>query len=52
LIQEGHATDEDLKRMESAIEKEIDAAVEFAISSPEPDVDELHRDVFAAEQLS
>jgi acetoin:2,6-dichlorophenolindophenol oxidoreductase subunit alpha len=52
LIQEGHATDEDLKRTESAIEKEIDAAVEFAISSPEPDVDELRRDVFAAERLS
>jgi len=52
LIQERHATDEDLKHMESAIEKEIDGAVEFAISSPEPDVAELRRDVFATEQLS
>jgi TPP-dependent pyruvate/acetoin dehydrogenase alpha subunit len=52
LIQERHATDEDLKHMESAIEKEIDDAVEFAISSPEPDVAELRRDVFATEQLS
>jgi acetoin:2,6-dichlorophenolindophenol oxidoreductase subunit alpha len=52
LIQEGHATNEALKHMESAIEKEIDDAVEFAISSPEPDVAELRRDVFATEQLS
>lgn len=52
LIQEGHATHEELQQMESAIEKEIDAAVEFAIRSPEPDVAELRRDVFATEQLS
>lgn len=52
LIQEGHATDADLKRMESGIEEEIDAAVEFAINSSEPDVAELQRDVFATEHLS
>jgi acetoin:2,6-dichlorophenolindophenol oxidoreductase subunit alpha len=52
LIEQGHATEEDLKQMESAIEKEIDGAVEFAVNSPEPDVAELQRDVFAAEHLS
>jgi pyruvate dehydrogenase E1 component alpha subunit len=52
LIEKGHSTAQELSEMESAIEKDIDAAVEFALSSPEPDVAELHRDVFAAEQLS
>ncbi|TAL03602.1 MAG: thiamine pyrophosphate-dependent dehydrogenase E1 component subunit alpha [Rhodospirillaceae bacterium] len=49
LIANGHATEADLAAMEAGIEKEIDAAVEFALSSPNPDVAELRRDVFAHE---
>ena len=52
LIHEGHATEADLQRMEAGIESEIDTAVDFAFSSPDPDVSELRRDVLAAETLS
>ena len=47
LIEQGHAHAAQLADMEAAIEKEIDAAVEFALSSPSPDVGELQLDVFA-----
>jgi pyruvate dehydrogenase E1 component alpha subunit len=49
LIRNGHASDADLAAMESAIERELDAAVEFALSSPTPELAELRRDVFAKE---
>ena len=49
LVQNGHATDAELAALESAIEKQLDEAVEFALSSAEPDVAELRRDVFAEE---
>ncbi len=49
LIANQHATDADLAAMEAVIEKDIDEAVEFAKSSPFPDVAELRRDVYAAE---
>jgi pyruvate dehydrogenase E1 component alpha subunit len=49
LLQIGHATDADLAALESAIDKELDAAVEFALSSAVPDITELQRDVFAQE---
>ena len=49
LIQNGHASDADLAAIESAIERELDAAVEFALSSPTPELAELRRDVFAKE---
>jgi pyruvate dehydrogenase E1 component alpha subunit len=38
-----------LDRMEAEIAKEIDAAVEFALSSASPDAIELERDVLAVE---
>jgi pyruvate dehydrogenase E1 component alpha subunit len=47
LIEQGHANAAQLADVEAAIEKEIDAAVEFALSSPSPDVGELQLDVFA-----
>jgi pyruvate dehydrogenase E1 component alpha subunit len=50
LLKERQASAAELEQMEAAIEKEIDEAVEFALSSPYPDVAELRRDVFAAEQ--
>jgi TPP-dependent pyruvate/acetoin dehydrogenase alpha subunit len=49
LIANGHASEADLAALEAAIEREIDAAVQFALSSPNPDVAELRRDVFAYE---
>ncbi len=49
LIQNGHSSDADLTAIESAIEQELDAAVEFALTSPTPELAELRRDVFAKE---
>lgn len=49
LIAAGHATEEELAAMESAIEREIDAAVEFTLVSPYPDIAELDRDIYKDE---
>jgi acetoin:2,6-dichlorophenolindophenol oxidoreductase subunit alpha len=49
LIQNGHSSEADLTAIESAIARDLDAAVEFALSSPTPEVAELRRDVFANE---
>jgi pyruvate dehydrogenase E1 component alpha subunit len=49
LIEQGHSTEATLAKLESDIETEIDAAVDFALSSPVPDIAELRRDVFAQE---
>ena len=49
LIAEGIATEEELAAMETAIEAEIDEAVDYALASPFPGVEELTRDVFAEE---
>lgn len=52
LIEFGHATARELEQLEAGIEREIDAAVEFALSSPPPDAAELRRDVFATEVVA
>jgi len=49
LIATGVATEEALTAMEAEIEAQIDEAVEYALASPFPGVDELKRDVFAEE---
>ena len=49
LIESGIATEELLAEMEAAIEKDIDEAVEFALASDFPGVEELKRDIFAEE---
>lgn len=49
LIAEGHVPQMQLEEMEALIEREIDEAVEFALDSPFPDVEELRRDVYAQE---
>lgn len=49
LIENGHASDAELAAIEQSHELEIDAALEFALSSPYPDVAELRRDVYANE---
>jgi len=47
LLAQGHAGEAQLSALETGIEKEIDAAVEFALSSPNPGLEELQRDVLA-----
>lgn len=52
LIETGRSSASALGELEAAIEREIDAAVEFALTSPEPDLAELSRDVLAAEDAA
>jgi pyruvate dehydrogenase E1 component alpha subunit len=47
LVDNGHATDDELAAIEAAIGAEIDDAVEFALASPFPDESELYTDVYA-----
>jgi acetoin:2,6-dichlorophenolindophenol oxidoreductase subunit alpha len=47
LEREGHATYEEIKAMTAEIEHEVDAAVEFAQKSPNPEPRELLEGVFA-----
>lgn len=46
LIDEGIATEEQLAQIEADIEESIDAAVEFALASPLPELSELTTDVY------
>ena len=47
LMDEGLATEQQLYDMEQALEKELDAAVEFAENSRSPELDEATTDVYA-----
>jgi pyruvate dehydrogenase E1 component alpha subunit len=47
LLQQKHADEAALAAIEARINSELDAAVDFALSSPYPDLSELQRDVFA-----
>lgn len=49
LEAQGHASSGELDQMEREIAREIDEAVEFALSSPYPEPVEIRRDVFAHE---
>lgn len=49
LIADGIASEAQLVAVEAANEAALDDAVEFALASPFPEVDELRRDVFAQE---
>ncbi len=49
LLNEGHATDEQLKSLEAQLKAEVDDAVQFAFDSPLTDPAELKRDVYAGE---
>jgi TPP-dependent pyruvate/acetoin dehydrogenase alpha subunit len=49
LIADGHAGEEELTRIEHAIGTQIDDAIEFAQASDYPGVEELGRDIYAAE---
>jgi pyruvate dehydrogenase E1 component alpha subunit len=51
LIDGGFAAAAELDDIDAGIAAEIDAAVEFALASPLPDLAELRRDVFAEEMV-
>lgn len=51
LIAQGISSEDQLAAMEAQIEADIDEAVEHALASPFPEVEELSRDVFAQEAL-
>ncbi len=46
LIEQGHATDEDLKKIQEEEKEVVNEAVSFAEESPNPDPDELWTDVY------
>lgn len=47
LKKEGVLDDKQIKALKDAAQKEIDEAVELARKSPQPEVEELYRDIFA-----
>ena len=49
LIEEGHATEDQLAAIEQRIEADLDAAVAEALAAAYPELGELRRDVFAYE---
>jgi pyruvate dehydrogenase E1 component alpha subunit len=48
LIADGIATEQDLAAIEAGFEAELDAAVDFAINSPFPGIEEISSDVYGA----
>lgn len=46
ILERSYASEDDLAMMQSRIDVEIDDAADFAISSPEPDLEEVDRDVY------
>ena len=47
LLQGGHSTLDDLKAIDKEIKKIVQESADFAIASPEPDVNELYTDILA-----
>lgn len=47
LKKEGVLNDKKIKAIRAQIRKEVDEAVDFARKSPQPDVEELYKDIFA-----
>jgi pyruvate dehydrogenase E1 component alpha subunit len=52
LIESGVASEQQLSDMETAIEAEIQDAIDFALACEFPQIEELRRDVFAAEMAA
>jgi pyruvate dehydrogenase E1 component alpha subunit len=46
LLENGHANEAQLAEIEDKIVAMVDDAVEFAMNSPEPSLDELYTDVY------
>jgi pyruvate dehydrogenase E1 component alpha subunit len=49
LLSEGVATEEELKKIDEEVAKEIEEAYQFAVESPEPNVEDLAKYVYAEE---
>jgi acetoin:2,6-dichlorophenolindophenol oxidoreductase subunit alpha len=49
LLERGHMQSQMIEQIENQISMEIEAAVSFAMSSPEPEAIEIRRDVYATE---
>lgn len=47
LVEQGHAGQEDIEKIEDEEKKRIEEAIEFAEESPDPDPEELCKDVYA-----
>ena len=48
LLQGKHADAEALKAIDKQVKQQVQAAADFAIASPEPDVSELYTDIYAS----
>ncbi len=46
LLENGHANESQLAEIEDQIKALVDDAVDFAMNSPEPPMDELYTDVY------
>ena len=51
LIAEGLATEQQLQDMEQTLERELDAAVQFAENSPLPELEEATTDIYAESKI-
>lgn len=49
IIEQGHATEEDLKKIDNEIKAIVKEAADFSLESPEPDASELWTDVLIGE---
>ncbi|MEY8883285.1 pyruvate dehydrogenase (acetyl-transferring) E1 component subunit alpha [Donghicola sp. XS_ASV15] len=49
LLSGGHASEDDLKAIDKEIKSVVNESAEFAKESPEPALDELYTDIYAAE---
>jgi pyruvate dehydrogenase E1 component alpha subunit len=47
LKKEGVLDDKQIKKLKDAAQKEVDEAVAFARQSPQPDIEELYKDIYA-----
>lgn len=45
LLSENHCTEDDFKVIDKRVKKEVELAIEFARTSPEPNVEELYTDI-------
>jgi pyruvate dehydrogenase E1 component alpha subunit len=50
LIKENIATEEELNQQDDQAFETIEEAIQFAESSPEPDAEELYRDIYVSEE--
>ncbi|MBX2857006.1 MAG: pyruvate dehydrogenase (acetyl-transferring) E1 component subunit alpha [Rhodobacteraceae bacterium] len=48
LVSAGHASEDDLKAIDREVKSRVNASADFALESPEPAVEELWTDIYAA----